>query len=455
MATDAHGTWINFAPTAPMAGVTIDSRKIKRGMLFFAIQTEKDDGHRYLSSALDNGACGAMVEHYNENVQIPQMVVHNSIAALQSIAAARRKRYTNSVIAIAGSYAKTTTKELLALLLGRSETLASAGNENNTIGVPLTLLKLDRDRHRYAVIEAGISRSGEMTAITEILLPSHVIFTAISQKHLEFFPSREALLEEKLRICEPVLKQNGLIVTEKSLAQLPQFTPFSKHLYAISRGQVRRDDAISYATHWQNGKMFCRITFPDSEIAEEDYELPIPSAGFAYDFALCRALTKRFNIAQEETAIRLAMWKSIPLRGQIFRHRMKKQTYFVDCYNSDVPTLVESIGIFKRKFPYVPHYYIIGSLGEYGIESECQHRLAGEQIPIGPHAHVFFLGEECIFTCDALKRRGFPSENLHMCMNLDEIRTAIREVEGAVYLKGSRIHQLEQLLDPDACELIN
>lgn len=447
MAADAHGTWTNSAPTAPITGFAIDSRKTGRGTLFFAIPTEKDDGHRYLSAALANGAVGAVVEHYNENVPLPQLVVRNSVVALQSIAAAQRQRFPNPVIAIAGSYGKTTAKELLTLLLGKVETLASTGNENNILGVPLTLLKLDPEKHSHAVLETGISQPGEMAAITKMLRPTHVIFTAISQKHREFFPSQEALLEEKLRICECVPQQEGFIVAGELAVQLPQFAPFHRHVRIVAQGHNRRTDALVHAPRWENGKMSCRIIFPAAADAEEDYELPVPSEGFAYDFALCRMLTQHFGIARETTAQRLAAWEPLPLRGQVLHHRWKKQVYFVDCYNSDVPALVESVRIFERKFPCEPRYYVIGSLGEYGTESERQHRLAGEQLPIGPHKRILFIGKECVFMREALKQRGFPPENMHICRDLDEIRTALRNVEGVIYLKGSRVHGLEGVVE--------
>ncbi|MDR2340982.1 MAG: UDP-N-acetylmuramoyl-tripeptide--D-alanyl-D-alanine ligase [Puniceicoccales bacterium] len=455
LAIDAHGTWINFSPEVPITNFAIDSRKATHGSLFFAIPTDKDDGHRYLAAALANGACGAVVEQYDESIAIPQLIVSNSISALQSAAKAHRQRYLRPVIAVAGSYGKTTTKELLALLLGKSETLSSAGNENNTLGVPLTLLRLDPGRHRYAVLETGISRPGEMSAISGILQPTHVIFTAISQKHLEFFTSQVAILEEKLRICEAVLLQNGFIVTGEELAKLPQFTPFRNHLCVVSLGCSRQIGALAYIPRLENGKMFCRIIFSGSEITGEDYELPVPSAGFAYDFAICRAITRHFGISQETTTERLAQWKPLPLRGQAFRHRKKKQTYFVDCYNSDAPALIESVRIFEKKFPNVPRYYIIGSLSEYGVESERQHRLVGEQLQIGAHERILFIGKECVFVRDALKWRNVPPQNMHICRDLDEIRAAICDVEGAIYLKGSRMHGLERLVDFDECELLD
>lgn len=453
IAADADGAWANFAPAVPVTGFAIDSRKIKRGMLFFAIATEKDDGHRYLSAAQDNGACGAVVEHYNENVPIPQLVVRDSIVALQSIAATHRQRYANPVIAVAGSYGKTTTKELLTLLLGSAETLANAGNENNTLGVPLTLLGLNPEKHQFAVIETGISRPGEMATIGKMLRPTHVILTAISQKHLEFFSSQEALLGEKLHICESVPRQNGFITTGMELAQLPQFAPFHGYLRTVASTPFQGTGSTICVPRWENEKMFCRIIFSDMEGAEEEYELPIPSEGFAYDFTLCRVITRHFGINRETTARRLALWKPLPLRGQIFRHRQKKQIYFADCYNSDVPALIESVRVFEKKFPHEPRYYVIGSLGEYGVESERQHRLAGEQLPIVTYERILFLGEECIFVHDALIQRGFSPKSMCICRDLDEIRSILCDVEGAIYLKGSRAHELERLIDFADCEL--
>jgi UDP-N-acetylmuramyl pentapeptide synthase len=186
-----------------------------------------------------------------------------------------------------------------------------------------------------------------------------------------------------------------------------------------------------------------------------EYILPVPSEGFAYDFALCRLLLHLLGF-NDNTAIaqRLSQWKSLPLRGQIWRHRKKNQTFFVDCYNADVPALLESAHIFLRKFPHGPHFYILSGFSEYGEESEKQHRLAGECFPLIGEGEFFLIGNECLPLAEALWRRGIKRGQIHILEQRDDVRQIIDQREGNFYLKGSRCYALEKLIDFTECDFL-
>jgi UDP-N-acetylmuramoyl-tripeptide--D-alanyl-D-alanine ligase len=348
---------------------------------------------------------------------LPQLIVKNSLVALRALAAAWRRSWAGAVIAIAGSYGKTTCKELLALLLGRDRTCATEGNLNNTIGVPLSILSIDRERHRFAVIEVGISVAGEMETIADVLRPDHVLFTGISSKHLEFFPSRAALLQEKLRICRAAADRGGRIAVSPKLARKRLFRPFQNYILSPSSNVNR-------------------------------YRLPDQSSAFRENFALCFALCEHFSVPARSIGARLRLWRPPPLRGQVFS--FAGRTYYVDCYNSDLPALLHSARVFARRFPRQARSFVIGAMGELGADSELLHRRAGKNLPFSRRDSFFLIGHETIALGEELLRRGLPPDRLKIFQDKAALAAALAPVRGPIYLKGSRCYALETLVKPAA-----
>ncbi|MDR2668126.1 MAG: Mur ligase domain-containing protein [Puniceicoccales bacterium] len=418
------GRWVGNPPDVPIFGAAIDSRKISGGEIFVAIATDRDDGHRYLDRAAACGAAAAIVERPNPSIAIAQLEVADSLRALRAIAAARRRMLSRcEVIAVAGSYGKTTTKELLALLLGRHCTFATEGNLNNSIGVPLSILRIDESVHSRAVFEVGISHPGEMATIAEILAPQHVIFTGLSEKHLEFFPSKDALLEEKLLICGSVKRIGGKIALPRRLAAARQFLPFREN-----------------------------ILLPATQHAQ--FVLPDRSRGFSEDFSLCLAICDHFSIGHGAIAERLSRWRPPHLRGEIYRHLPSGRHYYVDCYNSDLPALLNGAWTFMDRFKNVPRLFALGSMEELGPESEKIHRNAGRRLQFSKGDRFVLIGGHVDAIAHELLRRGLPGCDVKLCCSHAEMKLEIDRFAGAVFLKGSRIHQMEMLVDFANCEKV-
>lgn len=171
------------------AGVATDSRTLRPGELFFALRGERFDGHAFVAAAAARGAAAAVVEHACD-APLPQVIVADTTAALGTLAAAWRARFDLPVIGVAGSNGKTTTKELLAAALaGAGPVLATRGNLNNQVGVPLTLFGLGPE-HRHAVIEIGANHPGEVAALARLVRPTIALVTNSGDEHLEGFGSR-------------------------------------------------------------------------------------------------------------------------------------------------------------------------------------------------------------------------------------------------------------------------
>ena len=197
-------------PVARLAGVSIDSRTVRPDELFFAIRGPRHDGHDFIAEVLGRGVPAAVVEasrleSYPEAIRGRLYPVEDTLVAMQQLAAAvlrtwREAKPERRVAAVAGSVGKTTTKEILAALLGaRFRVLKSTGNLNNEYGLPLTIFQLEED-HEAVVVELGMSRRGELTRLARIVAPDVGVVTRVAVEHLEFFASIEevALAEREL-----------------------------------------------------------------------------------------------------------------------------------------------------------------------------------------------------------------------------------------------------------------
>src|SRR5436190_10737452 len=219
-------------PVARVAGVSIDSRAIRPGELFFAIHGPRHDGHTFVADVLEGGALAAIVAQ-ERLAQIPVpararcIVVADTFVALKQFARAVREAWGGKIAGVTGSVGKTTTKEILAALLGaRFRVLKSEGNFNNEYGLPLTLFKLD-ETHQAAVLEMGMSRRGELSRLAEIARPDIGVVTRVSPAHLEFFSSVDEIARAKRELIEGLNGKNSIAVLNADDALVAGFAAFA------------------------------------------------------------------------------------------------------------------------------------------------------------------------------------------------------------------------------------
>ncbi|MGB1270662.1 MAG: UDP-N-acetylmuramoyl-tripeptide--D-alanyl-D-alanine ligase [Endozoicomonas sp.] len=198
-------------------GVSIDTRTLKSGDLFIAIKGPRFDGHAYIAQAAEAGASAALTEHYVENVEgeaIPQIVVADTRKALGVLGAANRDAFSGVVIGVTGSCGKTSVKEMLmAVFSGQGPTLATEGNLNNALGVPLTLLRIE-SRHEYAVIEMGTSSPGEIAYVAGLGRPDVSLITNADETHLADLVDVQGVAHEKGFILD-ALSSGGAAVLNR------------------------------------------------------------------------------------------------------------------------------------------------------------------------------------------------------------------------------------------------
>ncbi len=205
----------------PITGVSIDTRTLAPGDLFFAIKGENSDGHDHVATAFERGAAAAVVNEAHASALFkagPLYIVHDTLAAMQSLGLTARARSEASIIAVTGSVGKTSTKDALALVLSaQGATHASVASYNNHLGVPLTLCRMPREA-RFGVFEIGMNHAGEITQLVEMVRPHVAIITTIAPVHLEHFESVDDIADAKAEIFSG-LEPGGAVVLNIDVKQ--------------------------------------------------------------------------------------------------------------------------------------------------------------------------------------------------------------------------------------------
>ncbi|MFH1497887.1 MAG: UDP-N-acetylmuramoyl-tripeptide--D-alanyl-D-alanine ligase [Verrucomicrobiota bacterium] len=442
----------------PAAGFTMDARSLRAGEVFVAIKTDRRDGHDFLAQAAAAGASAALVSRADPAVDLPQLVVADPLKAFQAIARAHRCAFKGQVVGITGSAGKTSTKNLLALLLGGAEggpeggVLATEGNLNNHLGVPLTLTKIDPDAHRFAVIEAGISEPGEMAPLADMILPDVSIVTLVAPAHIEALGSVEGVAAEKARL-PAATRAGGIAVFPRQCAQ---FTPFRK--LGVDTMIVEPADVVRPARPPED-RVYFTVTHRGAETALAiAYGEPPPlvftcrrvSDGMAQNavLAVCAALW--LGVEPADIRARLAGWTPAALRGEVRRDADGRLLY-LDCYNANPAAMTDALDAFAGIAPAAePRLYVLGCMGELGPQSPMLHRALGRNLRLRAGDHVCVIGDDAEQIRLGALEGGIPAEQIDVVQDLDAIRERLVNFNGAVFIKGSRRYKLETLVSTEA-----
>ncbi|MCX6936638.1 MAG: UDP-N-acetylmuramoyl-tripeptide--D-alanyl-D-alanine ligase [Verrucomicrobia bacterium] len=434
----AHATGGHWTrePECALTGFGIDTRSLRAGEVFVAIKTAARDGHAFLATALAAGAGAALVAQPDPAAALPQLVVPDPLRAFQAIAAAHRQAFSGPVVGISGSAGKTSTKELLALLLSAApgDVLATAGNLNNHLGVPLTLTRLDPAQHRFAVVEAGIGGPGEMSPLAHMIAADIGLITLIGPAHLEALGSLDGVAREK-----------ALLLSGARPGALKLF-PRACLDYAAFRGLT--GPTLALVPQIAHSAEATRITFaPAGENHEETFTCRRVSDGMASNAALALAAALSLGITADQARARIAGWRPADMRGELRRDAQGRWLY-VDCYNANPASMHDGLAVFAASAPQeLPRLYVIGGMEELGAESPAYHRVLGRALGVilRPEDSAVVLASE---PAAAAVVEGAAHPAVRSVAELTAMREVFEAFAGAVFIKGSRRYRLESLLQP-------
>ena len=434
LARSASGSWTR-EPACALTAFGIDTRTLRPGDIFVALKTAARDGHDFLPAALAAGASAALVSRANPSLDLPQLVVADPLAAFQAIAAAHRRAFTGPVIGVSGSAGKTSTKELLALLLASApgEVLATIGNLNNHLGVPLTLTRLDPATHKFAVIEAGIGGPGEMSVLADLIAPDHAIITLVGPAHLEALGSLDGVAREKA-LLPAAVRSSGLKLFPSACLDHAAFRALPAPTLALT----------PKITHTAGAT---QISFSLSSTASHTFTCRRLSDGMATNASLALALALHLGVTPADAQARLSTWQPAALRGELSRDHAGRWLY-IDCYNANPASMHDALAAFAGMAPAdQPRLYLIGGMEELGSDSVAYHHRFGTALAatLRPSDSAFVLAAAP--AASALVA-GAAHPAVTAAPDLATLRARLEAHTGSVFIKGSRRYQLESLLVP-------
>jgi UDP-N-acetylmuramoyl-tripeptide--D-alanyl-D-alanine ligase len=362
-----------------VAGVSIDSRTIRAGELFIAIHGPSHDGHDHVASALEHGALAAVVaeaqlSRYSDPVRDRCIQVADTFQALKQLARAVRKSWCGKIAGITGSVGKTTTKEILAALLGaKLRVLKSEGNLNNEYGLPLTLFRLE-ETHQAAVLEMGMSRRGELARLTAIAQPDVGVVTRVAPAHLEFFSSVDEIALAKRELIEGL---NGRESTAVLNADDPRVAAFG----AFAPGRV-----LTYGIEKQAFFMAHDIEDRGALGSAFDYvspegrvrlELNVPGRHAVANALAALAAASVWGIGAAEAQHVFRTLRAPAMRGELLRFS-NGAALINDSYNSSPAALEAMTELLVATPNFRRRILAAGEMRELGAASPELHRQAGQ-----------------------------------------------------------------------------
>ena len=412
------------------SGVSTDTRKIKRNSMFFALKGDNFDANEFAADALSAGAKYAVVDNPDvvENKQF--LLVNNVLAALQDLASYHRHELGIPIIGLTGSNGKTTTKELIREVLAtKYNVIATSGNFNNHIGVPLTLLRLTKDTE-LGVIEMGANHIGEIAALCEIAQPTHGLITNIGKAHLEGFGSYEGVVRAKSELYHYLIQHDGVVFINSD-------DPLLKNM----------SKRIKEPVFYNNPGDFyqCELKSADPYvhyISESGNTIETNLIG-TYNFkniaaALC--LGKYFKI--DETTANEAIANYVPENNRSQIIETTTNQIILDAYNANPISMKAALDNLAA----MDHHnkvVVLGDMFELGEDSDLEHKNIVDQVAQMDLSKAIFCGE-------ASSKASGSSESITSFKSKNELVEHLKSnqiTNSLILIKASRGMGLETLVE--------
>ncbi|TFW10180.1 UDP-N-acetylmuramoyl-tripeptide--D-alanyl-D-alanine ligase [Oxalobacteraceae bacterium OM1] len=438
--------WISHATLqggadAAFDGVSTDSRQVAVGNLFVALRGERFDAHEFLNEVVAQGAAAVVVERVPAGLTVPALVVPDTRVALGEIARHWRKRFTLPVVGVTGSNGKTTVKEMTAAILsaayGAEQVMATRGNLNNDIGVPLTVFRLN-DSVKAAVIELGMNHPGEIAVLSSVALPTVALVNNAQREHQEFMASVEAVAEE-----------NGAVI---------------RSLGAGGTAVFPADDAYtalwhSYAAESPQRKVLTFGLSTDADVSGSytanafGSELNITTPQGSVHVKLAAAGEHNVRNALAATACALAAGASLdavvsgleafaPVNGRLQRKTAQRGALVIDdTYNANPDSVRAAIDVLANA-P-APRVLVLGDMGEVGNQGPQFHEEVGAYAKARGITKLLLLGE---LTRHAAHAFGTDATHFADIAPLNATAAELAAANATVLVKGSRFMKMERVV---------
>ena len=418
------------------SGWSVDSRTQNPGDVYFALRGPNHDGHEFVSAALNNGAAAAVVDH--EMGLDGELVVGDTLAALQTLSAWARDRWGGKVIGVTGSAGKTTTKDAIAHLLSvELRAGKTVGNFNNHVGVPLSILRLP-DEAEVAVLEMGMNHAGEIRALAQISRPNIGVVTNVGYAHVEAFDSIDGVAAAKRELIE-ALPPDGIAVLnadDSRVCRFSQVHPGRAVTFGFSESaDVRACSVESHAT----GTRF--------RVAGVDFETVLVGRHAVMNFLAAIAVAGIFGISPAKLVDAVRTFKPGKMRGERLEH--DGVVIWNDCYNSN-PEATQSMLDVLRDTPAQRRIAVLGEMLELGAASTGLHRQVGRYAAAQGIDFLIGVRGDAHAMIDAAVGAGLPESAALFFEEAGEAGDFVRRMArpgDAILFKGSRGVRVERALE--------
>ncbi len=427
----------------PFNGVSTDTRTLRRGELFIALQGPNFDGCDYVSQARDKGAAGAVVPTLVDE-DISQITVEDSKRALGDLGAAWRRQLSPIVVGVTGSNGKTTLKELTAACLATTApTLATHGNLNNDIGMPLMLTRIE-ERHRFAVLEMGANHAGEIAYLTALAKPDIVVITNAAEAHLEGFGSLDGVARAKGEIlCGESRPKVAILNADDHY--FGYWSTLVEDTQLITFGIDADADVRAHNIETEAGRSSFDLHLPVGDI-----DINLPLSGRHNVRNACAAAAIAVAVGIDVADIKSALESVQPVEGRLRRLAgTGGATIYDDSYNAN-PLSVVAAAEFLASLP-GNNLLVLGDMGELGDDAARLHAETGSQVRAAGISRLLATGDLSRNTVE-----GF-GDGASWHADIDELAARVAselDADTNVLVKGSRFMQMERvvaaLLDPQA-----
>ena len=441
IAAVVSGVWWNPCEQVPaISAVSTDSRNITPGCLFLPWVGEQFDGHNFIDAELDAGAAGCLCAKLPQDIRPDKFYIKvaDTRLALRDMASAYRDKFDIPFVQITGSVGKTTTKEMIAAVLGaKLNVLKTPENFNNDIGTPLTLFGLSPE-HQAAVIETGMNHFGEIEYLGAMVRPDIAVISNIGDAHIEYLGSRGGILKAKCEIFEH-LKDDGIAILNGDDALLDTVT-LPQRIIRCGQSehcQVRISDILD---HGVNG-ITCTVT------SEKDvYHLNIPAPGehMAYAASIAVAVGEALGLSKEEIIRGVAAYAPIGSRMHILR-LSDGRVLLDDCYNANPQSVSAALEVLART-ECERRVAVLGDMGELGDLTEQAHFNAGALAAMLGIDFVVAIGSKAVKIADGAAMGG--AEVLHFATREEAMPTLREQLQPhtTMLIKASHAMHFEEIV---------
>lgn len=417
------------------SGVSTDSRTIKPGQVFFALKGERFDGHNFVADAIKAGAICCVVSRNIPGIE-PVIIVNDTLEALGALAKKVRSEFNFPVVAISGSVGKSSTKELITGILSKmAPVVSSPESYNNLIGLPLTILNAQTPA-RFAVLELGINREGEMDKLVAIASPEIAVLTSISAVHTEGLKSVEGVLNEKIKLIEGIKDSGIAFVNGDYEILLARAQKTGKKI--ISYGTTDKVDIKASDIKWDASGV--RFTIEGNR-----FFMPVLGRFWVYSALPAYCVGRHFGSSISDIESVFASFKN--LKGRMVRHEKNGIIIIDDTYNANPLATREALLVLyglksKRRFA------ILGDMLELGELTPVAHREIGRLVAELNLDGAYFVGNFSSASYQSARENGL--KNTEHFVTPEEFLSHLHKFQfspgDTILVKGSRKMRMENIV---------